>query len=664
MLVLVISVPIAAGGQTAYMDARYLAQFPQDATQLNTLIPLAKNDQERDHLTKFKNFVLKPGESSLTTAEIQSIRQILGTDEANDLMRAFIDDTVSTDLPPPGAIATSTAAVGLSAMVIEATTAFLVERVKAEASLYAQEQVVKALNKEYPVGPDTFRLRLVLPATYATLHKNPTDLISPQVGRSLRSSLREDLLQFPVNLDRHVFGDDLKSKDEYKMAYAVFFGATGLLNGRPPNTVLADIAWRFPTEPGGKFEAAVNVIYQLSEGLRDVNDSARLWISPEKLREMTVRQWELFVALVRWQDQAAFDRLELPVDFSDLANAGSAAHKFTVFVNKVATLLSAWNDQLNRLNASPANTPSRDSGNSWDPAGNTQAVAEVAKPQTDPSIAISFYANGMLSTVELAAQLVYFPSPTDMRDSAIYVHGLPAARDMVRIVLAVETRDYQGIVPPTLSLIERYKVDDDAVTQLMKFASFGADVASAESSKEMEEIIEKAVLPVGGYKKKRKVNPGFYFNAYVGFGGGIEYVDLQTNTDQWSGQIKAWAPIGLEYARGRFSFFVPVIDLGTLVSYRFQSDSVFVSTGDGDTVAVQDVSQSANASFAQVFAPGLFVGVQLFGPVALTVGAQLAPKLREVKTVVDTGQPTLITSDKTAVQFGAYLAFDIPLWRF
>gem|GEM_PF-6103387 len=188
-------------------------------------------------------------------------------------------------------------------------------------------------------------------------------------------------------------------------------------------------------------------------------------------------------------------------------------------------------------------------------------------------------------------------------------------------------------------------IDDD----LVKLITLAADIAEAKDG-EVKEVFGAAILPVGSYRIKQSTSFSVSINAYVGLSGGGEFLADSSNAKFFGG---VYAPIGVNLAwsrgsekhlRASHSVLLSLIDLGTLVSYRF---------GGEDSVAI-----APDITFANVFAPGLhYVYGIRESPISIGFGAQYAPHLRSIMD----NSANIVDAD--AFRIGAFVAVDIPFFH-
>ena len=195
-----------------------------------------------------------------------------------------------------------------------------------------------------------------------------------------------------------------------------------------------------------------------------------------------------------------------------------------------------------------------------------------------------------------------------------------------------------------------------------------AGIIEADNSDEVKAAIEAAVLPVGSSSIKRETFSNISLNAFIGPMAGTEYLGAQTE-DQWATVVGVTAPLGVAFNWGNYgngkrsdspeeakhkngnekggkslTLFIPLIDVGSIATYRLSDDS-------------SDVA--ADIKFENIIAPGLYFYYG-FGkiPLSLGIGGQVGPQLREIND-------TDINVDKNFyMRFGLNLVVDIPFFNF
>ncbi|MCI5082985.1 MAG: hypothetical protein MRY78_14900, partial [Saprospiraceae bacterium] len=231
--------------------------------------------------------------------------------------------------------------------------------------------------------------------------------------------------------------------------------------------------------------------------------------------------------------------------------------------------------------------------------------------------------------------------------------------------LFVENKEYGTAFFKTFKVLKILAKDKYQTPEgLIKYLTLAADIVAADSVDQIKSILDAAILPIGSFRVKRYSNRSVFINAYVGAGLGSEWIDNAGITDKWGYQFSPFAPIGIDVSwgsrktsadspfqtKGRSSsLFVSIVDLGAVVSYRFQTN-----TNPEDTLTVGSLP---SIQWEHLLSPGVFY-VRGFknSPLAWGIGAQMTPQLRDIKSLED------ITLDRAnAFRFSTFIAVDLPL---
>jgi hypothetical protein len=160
---------------------------------------------------------------------------------------------------------------------------------------------------------------------------------------------------------------------------------------------------------------------------------------------------------------------------------------------------------------------------------------------------------------------------------------------------------------------------------LKKMIAIAGEISTATTAHEVENVIDKYVLPVASYRIKRTTVHSWMVNAYVG-GGGTWYQKHDTVGFALN------APVGVEHSwrfknhAGCFSLFASLIDVGNVINYRLN----------------QAEKSEKTFLLENVISPGLYavLGLSKRFPLSLGLGYQLNPQRANV-----------------------FIAFDLPLFR-
>ena len=212
-----------------------------------------------------------------------------------------------------------------------------------------------------------------------------------------------------------------------------------------------------------------------------------------------------------------------------------------------------------------------------------------------------------------------------------------------KICTDIQQKNYAGIFNGTIKFILDNKIIDDNASRekLIRYLSFGANLASAKTSDEVKEAINTAALPPGSYSIKHKSSFNISFNGYVGyawdFNGGI-YAN------------GVYAPVGFSVSRGlgkkyggAVTVFTSLIDVGSVVSYRLKDNTT-------DELKQEVRLESILSPSAQ-----LFFEIIPRTPIAIGLGWRRTPKLFY-------SDDTDFTVIKSKDAFNVSVLIDIPIF--
>jgi hypothetical protein len=197
------------------------------------------------------------------------------------------------------------------------------------------------------------------------------------------------------------------------------------------------------------------------------------------------------------------------------------------------------------------------------------------------------------------------------------------------------------------------------------YATFMADIASADNSESFAAALRSVALPAGSSRIKRQRYTSFEVGALAGVSLGYEKLilpldlsDADFATNYFVASV--FMPVGLGFSsklRGRnrplgnkqstFTFFTSILDLGAIAALRF---------GESDNA----VATLPEFRLSNILAPGAHLLWQLpESPFALGIGIQNGPNVRKF----DIGNGGELR-DGRAYRFMASFAIDVPIFRF
>ncbi len=153
------------------------------------------------------------------------------------------------------------------------------------------------------------------------------------------------------------------------------------------------------------------------------------------------------------------------------------------------------------------------------------------------------------------------------------------------------------------------------------------EVAEADKQEEMEAALDRAISPIGSWRRKQS-EALWSLNAMAGFAVGSERLKLNGESTEHT-TTALYMPIAIEYSWpvtwGRWlrgaAVGVTALDLGGIVSYSEKSE-----LQGGET------SSAANSDLSSVTAPGFYVAVAFKdSPFRAGISASRTPELRSVK---------------------------------
>jgi hypothetical protein len=262
------------------------------------------------------------------------------------------------------------------------------------------------------------------------------------------------------------------------------------------------------------------------------------------------------------------------------------------------------------------------------------------------------YSLAIVEAVDFVGELI-----NDGEDDVIWLFLVPRA---VAFHTAIKSEDYNKAVALTLEIMNAYLDDpkkEDEVKNfyknLNKYLSFTYRVVAAKSSEDVKTALKDAAMPVGGFRVKAKKDWTITINSYLGLGGGVERLEETELKTDWGYHVSPWAPIGFEarfkgiektYLFENFGFFLSILDLGAVASYRISEKQSVPST-------------SREIGFAQVLSPGFFYIKPLTErvPLSLGLGVHFTPKLHEVRE-------NDIETHANSLRFSLFFAIDIPFF--
>ena len=191
---------------------------------------------------------------------------------------------------------------------------------------------------------------------------------------------------------------------------------------------------------------------------------------------------------------------------------------------------------------------------------------------------------------------------------------------------------------------------------VIRLIGFVSEMALSKDSEGVETAIKNYADAAGTSSLKENSKSNFSISAYPGLLGGLEYTDTSNKDYNNAGFIGFTAPVGLYCHLGSspkgtsWGLFIPIIDIAAPVRVRLDSTR--------DTEALPDFD------WGDIFSPGLYLSMGIGNkiPLAINLGIQYGPKLRDIPVPVEGVEPTtkLTSADSFRVGLGAVI--DIPIF--
>lgn len=274
------------------------------------------------------------------------------------------------------------------------------------------------------------------------------------------------------------------------------------------------------------------------------------------------------------------------------------------------------------------------------------AEAQVGSQAVVPYSTFHEFADGLLNMVQAGLRVRSVFSVDTMGDSRV----LGAMYHLDNLNYDVRQGAYISAFNDLMMVLDQV-LDSNQLSgfrkPLVRYGRFVATLAEADNSDEVAAALDAIALPPGSARLKKEATFSISLNAYTGVGLGLEKLD---RTKKESTTLALSAPIGAAFnvgigKRQSLSLFVPVMDVGALVAFRFKDP---------------EADELPELSWKNIFAPGLYV---VWGPIkklpfVLGLGAQRGPNLRSIH---DPNFPDIKTD--SGWRYGGFLSVDIPIFN-
>jgi len=513
---------------------------------------------------------------------------------------------------------------------------FMVKRAKEELSIVFFDQFNEELEKQKD-------LQKIFPSTYSILKTASSEIYNYQKFLpALREAFEFDLDEFLTNTyDWSVSGseeltllNELKKKVKLHNAIKlIFYTGRELDHGKHPGDILSEVSNQSEIDFDTldvNLRSYFRVADLFSQSLRSNTDD-RYWISKhevEQFKDITFLRIYLGLLYQKCPDDLTFNIDGGSKKFSQiLADFAKDLNEVQSFSKQFAGIAAQLDDGINKI----ASKGSEIKGSDY--------------------VSIS---KNLLSMVQL---VMTTPCIRTIKPNHAVLEQLEFYADHASFLIAnIQLRAYSAAVFEAYAILdkalENYADRTKVLQPLLKYGSFIASVATAETSEEVSEAIEAVALPAGSARIKREVAWNVSLNGYLGFFYGKENIPLSDGTDNTAKALGVFAPVGIaashSFRLGKSNFsatlFGSLIDIGALAAYRLNDENLEV---------VPDIK------LEHIVSPG---GYFILGlpklPISIGYGYQIGPRLREVKA------DSNVLVENQYDRWSAFIVVDIPLLNF
>ena len=437
------------------------------------------------------------------------------------------------------------------------------------------------------------------------------------MGKTWIGAFKMDLQEIPENLEKHICGlTNYKYQDEFKAFSSAIKIFRMQEQGIHPATIIKYIASQYNDTKNNIFDFSINLINLFSSNLRDSDNST--WLSFDKLQKMSEKQKKAFIALIYR------DGLSKQLFDSSQINKNNYSIHFT----NILELLSILE--------------------------HTEIIIKNLKKHNNISFLKNYNEYSRYLYKILDWGINYSILLKDDTDNIKKLNKISLLLDKTfRTINAFQTNKIGlGLLyglQLTEALLDSTQLTDTSFKKIVYYGNFMVDIAAADSTTQIKDIINKYSMPVGSYQVKRKSSFSIDLNAYpglyIGWEGNVNFEPKSLNMKSIVNGVTA--PIGFSlscgYTDNSFSLFLSIIDIGAPFSYRW---------GNNSTQGLPE-----NIKWEQIFSPGVhFVWGIKDAPVSIMAGIQYTPLLRQIKTDKN------ILNEINTIRCGITFAVDIPIF--
>ncbi len=585
-------------------------------------------------------------------------------------LKTNADNLLRLNLTPSAQNATSpsTPSTGLSSLInsvgnfdvtniADGIARFLVTRVKEELSIAFFEHFKDILDTT-----PTSDLKYLFPTTYDILHSIDTEIYNwDNYITTLRDAFDKDISNLVPNLE--TFEANASVLDEFRKNTAchvsarfALYVAKGFVDHVNAGQLLDDFDADEYIQPADNdtsnlkiywatynLRNAVKTLQLISSSLRS-RDKDEYWITDSEFRELLYNDnlsgyYNLLLCLKARKDNILFEKnlnnthrvINNPVHLDNLIGDWNKLKPvINGFIVKVKDFRSSYVKMKTAI----------------DNAKSDSAKAKISYidlyPFIQSSVNILKYTVETMRKLKLDVEITGLKPILNTTENVLSLlnKGGELGMDLSLKRYSAVIADLTYLIDGTYNLIITSKGSDptpkvDAAKlktfteNLIKYGTFMASVANAKNSEEVEKVIQNHALPTGSSRIKRESAFNVSVNAYPGLYGGFERISgvdpVWIKNKHKINSYGITAPIGIAISWGKrsclkanwsYSFFISVIDIGAITSFRFKNDTI----ASIPTILLKDI-----------ISPGIFFSIGIPKcPLSINMGAQIGPNLRSV----------------------------------
>jgi len=416
---------------------------------------------------------------------------------------------------------------------------------------------------------------------------------------------------------------------------------------------------------GKTINSSIKLLDIFSQSLKSV-DSSRYWVNPyeiEKLFNDTTFRIYLGLLYIKHKNvELSFDKTK-----TTFGNVMDSVAKNLKSLNKYKLLTREFINKANEIDLSLKELKNKD-----------------IKNKPDPKFIYNFV-NNSLDIIELCGEIPELPYINIDLDKTQFNKFICIARNGSKIYLNASNENY-GLAISNLTVVmdtifsvdlisklvynkypcptdcskdtlKKYRAAErkhllNVKNNILKYGTFMATIVEAKTSEEVASAIESVAMPVGSFRVKRSSQFNMALNSYLGGFAGWEYIPaLKSNRKKPNLALSAPVGISLSWTgkkcnekrsqKHSFGFFVSVVDVGAIASFRFGDDSTAITS----TIQLKDI-----------IAPGVNLVWNIRNaPISIMAGAQMGPILRKIYA------DNVIKEDNIYIRYGLSVVVDIPI---